>query len=113
MNDLRFCRRPILSGLLCLLWFFYLFRVGPRTFCRTFYYLFCQVFESLCVSYVFHVNCRFMSNCYLCLNVFFVKSCWVVLFHVSRVNFCSRQVLFDFDESCLFNFVPRLIMFRI
>ena len=35
-----------------------------------FIYLFCQVFESLCVSYLFRVNCRFMSNCYLCLNVF-------------------------------------------
>ena len=31
---------------------------------------FIRVFESLCVGYLFRVNCRFMSNCYLCLSVF-------------------------------------------
>ena len=69
------CRRPILSGLLWLLsfWasgpFVARFEFGSRTLSFSFY-LFCQVFESLCVSHIFHVNCRFMSNCYLCLNVF-------------------------------------------
>ena len=52
-----------------------------------FIYLFCQVFESLCVSYLFHVNCRFMSNCYLCLNVFSSN-------HV--VSYCSMSLVLIF-----------------
>ena len=72
------------------------FEFRPRNLSFSFY-LFCQVFKSLCASYLFHVNCRFMSNCYLCLNVLSSNYCCVVLFHVSRVNFCSRQVSFYFN----------------
>ena len=57
---------------------FHFFGLGPicdefRTWTSNlvlFFYLFYRVFESLCVSYLFHVNCRFMSSCYLCLNIF-------------------------------------------
>ena len=71
------------------------FEFGPRNLSFSFY-LFCQFFKSLCASYLFHVNCRFMFNCYLCLNVLSSNYCCFVLFHVSRVNFLftSSVILF-------------------
>ena len=55
-----------------------------------FIYLLYRVFESLCVSYLFRVNCRFMSIFYLCLNVFSSNHVVSYLFQVSRVNFYLR-----------------------
>ena len=52
-------------------------------------YLFYRVFESLCVSYLFRDNCRFMSNCYLYLNIVSsnVISCRFVWCHVFKLLF--------------------------
>ena len=63
----QWCRRPILSGLLCLFLFFYLFRVGPRTFVVHFIIYFIESLSHLmltvscCVKYCF-VLCRFVFS---------------------------------------------------
>ena len=89
------CRRLILSGLLCLFsfWasgpFVTSFECGPRTLSLSFIYLFCQVFKSFCISYLFRVYfiiiCRQMS----CLCLFRIMSCFSYLF--------TSIVLFYFD----------------
>ena len=76
------CRRPILSGLLCL---FLFWASGPFVTssnlglepCPLLLY---RVFESFWVSYLFRVY--FVFNCYLSLNVMFccIVSCHIVFF---------------------------------
>ena len=63
------------------------FEFGPRTLSFSFYLFILSVFESLCVSYLFWVNCHFMSNCYLCLSVFSSN-------HV--VSYCSISLVLIF-----------------
>ena len=63
-----------------------------------FIYLFYLVFESLCVSYLFRVKCRFMSICYLYSNIvssnvmscrfvsyFFLRLFFIIVFLINRV----------------------------
>ena len=63
-NPYVYCRRQILSGLLCSFsfWasgpFVTSFEFGPRTLSFLFIYLFYWVFESFCISYLFCVYFR-------------------------------------------------------
>ena len=60
------------------------FEFGSRAYFRYIVYLFYRVFESFCVSYLFHVIFYLISNYYLCLTV--VSSCGVISYRIVFVS---------------------------